>query len=158
MTMKLYIVTPVLVLVACKLSIQMGSISRLINQVLLKNRTMKQKVQWMENGHCVMFGCQVQSVSTSFPPIIPLKHCEEHCCARTVPNLAEELNVPELPTLIHYSLYAQLHPDRQQFSADVPLWQMPVCKGHLDVFHSAMATFFASSDPSGIGGLHQKHI
>ncbi|KAF8124221.1 hypothetical protein EV363DRAFT_1403324 [Boletus edulis] len=89
-----------------------------------------------------------------FPTNKPiLKHCEEHHRARTVPDLAEELDIPELPTLIRCFLYDQLHPD-----ADVPLRQMPVYGGRLNVFHSAMATFFAPSDPSGIGGMHREHI
>ncbi|KAF8551365.1 hypothetical protein OG21DRAFT_1418127 [Imleria badia] len=35
---------------------------------------------------------------------------------------------------------------------------MPVYGGHLNVFHSAMATFFTPSDPSGIGSMYRKHI
>ncbi|KAF8436847.1 hypothetical protein L210DRAFT_3339360, partial [Boletus edulis BED1] len=73
--------------------------------------------------------------------------------ARTVPDLAEELDIPELPTLIRRFLYDQLHPD-----ADVPLQQMPVYGGRLNVFHSAMATFFAPSDPSEIGSMYREHI
>ncbi|KAF8451037.1 hypothetical protein L210DRAFT_3609213 [Boletus edulis BED1] len=85
--------------------------------------------------------------------ILKHKHCEERHRARTVPDLAEELDIPELPTLIRRFLYDQLHPD-----ADVPLRQMPVYGGRLNVFHSAMATFFAPSDPSGIGGMYREHI
>ncbi|KAF8128116.1 hypothetical protein EV363DRAFT_1400617 [Boletus edulis] len=80
---------------------------------------------------------------------IRLARTIQHHRARTVPDLAEELNIPELPTLIQHFLYDQLHPD-----ADVPLQQMPVYREHLNVFHSAMATFFAPSDPSGIGGMY----
>ncbi|KAF9221556.1 hypothetical protein BS17DRAFT_797037 [Gyrodon lividus] len=68
--------------------------------------------------------------------------------ARTI-YLAEELNVPELPMLIWYFLYDQQHPDGPQSSTDMPLQEMPVYRGRLDVFHSAMATFFAPSYPSG---------
>ena len=87
-----------------------------------------------------------------------LKHCEECHHAQTVPDLAKELAISELPTLIRRFLYDQLHSDEHQFSADVPLRQMPVYGGRLNVFHSAMATFFAPSDPSGIGGMHREHI
>ncbi|KAF9232868.1 hypothetical protein BU15DRAFT_90553 [Melanogaster broomeanus] len=78
--------------------------------------------------------------------------------ARTVLDLAEELNVPELPMLIRYFLYDQQHPDGPQSSTDMLLREMPVYRGRLDVFHSAVATFFAPSDPSGTGGMHCEHI
>ncbi|KIJ09955.1 hypothetical protein PAXINDRAFT_86726, partial [Paxillus involutus ATCC 200175] len=77
---------------------------------------------------------------------------------RTVPDLAEDLNVPELPMLIQCFLYDQQHPDGPQSSTDMPLREMPVYRGRLDVFHSAMATFFTPSDPSGTGGMHCEHI
>ncbi|KAF8121859.1 hypothetical protein EV363DRAFT_1183993 [Boletus edulis] len=102
--------------------------------------------------------CDIRLARTIRECIFPtnksiLKHCEERHHARTVPDLAEELDIPELPTLIRRFLYDQLHPD-----ADVPLRQMPVYGGRLNVFHSAMATFFAPSDPSGIGGMYREHI
>ncbi|KAF9226131.1 hypothetical protein BS17DRAFT_794398 [Gyrodon lividus] len=78
--------------------------------------------------------------------------------ARTVLDLAEKLNIPELPMLIWYFLYDQQHPDGPQSSTDMPLQEMPVYRGRLDVFHSAVATFFTPSDPSGTGGMHCEHI
>ncbi|KIK78374.1 hypothetical protein PAXRUDRAFT_43848, partial [Paxillus rubicundulus Ve08.2h10] len=56
---------------------------------------------------------------------------------------ANELNIPELPTLICYFLFDQLHADGHRSSANVPLQIMPVYRGRIDVFNSAMATFFA---------------
>ncbi|KAF9245384.1 hypothetical protein BU15DRAFT_85684 [Melanogaster broomeanus] len=89
---------------------------------------------------------------------ILLNHYEERHHARNIPDLAEELNIPELPTLIRCFLYDQLHADTHRSSADVPLQVMPVYRGRVDVFHSALATFFAPSDPSGTGGMHREHI
>ncbi|KAF9232417.1 hypothetical protein BU15DRAFT_90655 [Melanogaster broomeanus] len=77
--------------------------------------------------------------------------------ARNIPDLAEELNSPELPTLIHCFLYDQLH------ATHIDLRLMCHCgnaslQGRVDVFHSALATFFAPSDLSGTGGMHHEHI
>ncbi|KAI9570938.1 hypothetical protein HD554DRAFT_2203708 [Boletus coccyginus] len=68
--------------------------------------------------------------------------------ARNIPDLIKELNILELLTLIHCFLYDQLYGNTHQSSADVPLQAMPIYRGHMDVFHSALVTFFASSDPT----------
>jgi hypothetical protein len=43
---------------------------------------------------------------------------------------------------------------------DVPLTSCPEIPGSLrvDVFHSAISTYYAPSDLSGIGGMHREHI
>ncbi|KAG1807119.1 uncharacterized protein BJ212DRAFT_1449385 [Suillus subaureus] len=43
-------------------------------------------------------------------------------------------------------------------SDTIPLSACPRFEGHIKVFGSAVSTFFAPSDPSGIGGMQHKHI
>lgn len=43
-------------------------------------------------------------------------------------------------------------------SDDVPLSACPQFEGPIKVFNSAVATFFAPSDPSGVGGMCREHI
>ncbi|KAJ6587718.1 hypothetical protein B0H10DRAFT_2333593 [Mycena sp. CBHHK59/15] len=62
---------------------------------------------------------------------------------RTPHLLAEHLHLPSLPNLIRHFLYSQDHPD-----LDIPV----------KVFPSAVATFYAPSDQSGIGGLLRERI
>ncbi|KAG1869708.1 hypothetical protein C8R48DRAFT_771097 [Suillus tomentosus] len=78
--------------------------------------------------------------------------------ARTIPELADELDLPSLPRLIRLFLYDQIHADDNHSSADVPLRDCPSFTGHIKIFHSASATFVAPSDPSGITGMRREHI
>ncbi|KAG1760301.1 hypothetical protein EDD22DRAFT_980688 [Suillus occidentalis] len=64
--------------------------------------------------------------------------------ARTVMELADEVNVPHLRLP---------HPPE-----DVPAASCPRHDGRLYVFNSAAATFYAPSDPSGIGGMRREQI
>ncbi|KAG1755316.1 hypothetical protein EDD22DRAFT_751299, partial [Suillus occidentalis] len=73
--------------------------------------------------------------------------------ARTVMELADEVNVPHLRRLIRYFLFSQLHPNDPRSPEDVPAASCPRHDGRLYVFNSAAATFYAPSDPSGIGGM-----
>ncbi|KAI9568902.1 hypothetical protein HD554DRAFT_2204879 [Boletus coccyginus] len=82
----------------------------------------------------------------------------EQAFARNIPDLTKELNILKLLTLIYYFLYDQIYGNTHQSSADVPLKAMPIYRGRMDVFHSALVTFFALSDPSEIGGMHHEHI
>ncbi|KAG1764199.1 hypothetical protein EDD22DRAFT_979086 [Suillus occidentalis] len=79
-------------------------------------------------------------------------------CARTIPKLADELDLPSLPRLIRLFLYDQIHADNNHSSADVPLHDCPSFTGHIKIFHSASATFIAPSDPSRITGMRREHI
>ena len=52
-------------------------------------------------------------------------------------------------------LFQQVHSN-----ADIPddLEDLPECPSRIHVYHSATATFYAPSDPSGVGGMHREHI
>jgi len=78
--------------------------------------------------------------------------------ARDVHALADELNVPDLHRLIRLFLYDQFLADDTHTSDNVPLSACPRFENRIKIFNSAAATFFAPSDPSGIGGMRREHI
>lgn len=77
---------------------------------------------------------------------------------RNIYDLAIEIQQPRLPILLSHFLYDQLYPDNILSSSDVPLAACPSYTGKICVHNSAVATFHAPSDPSGIGGMHREHI
>ncbi|KAJ7099636.1 hypothetical protein C8R43DRAFT_1092365 [Mycena crocata] len=72
--------------------------------------------------------------------------------------LAHHLHIPALPSLIRRFLYSQDHPDLNIPLADVPIDDCPDAPSKVKVFPSAVATFYAPSDQSGIGGLLRERI
>ncbi|KAG2341453.1 hypothetical protein BDR05DRAFT_976999 [Suillus weaverae] len=94
----------------------------------------------------------------SFHIFMGLTVLSEHKRAHTILNLSKELHLPELPTLLQYFLHDQLYADNNHTSADVPLCQYPTFTRHIQVVNSAIATYFAPSDPSGLGGMHHECI
>ncbi|KIK76235.1 hypothetical protein PAXRUDRAFT_53927, partial [Paxillus rubicundulus Ve08.2h10] len=70
--------------------------------------------------------------------------------ARTIRELAVELNIPNLQDHIQTFLYQQQHPDKECNLEDIPLVDCPVYDGKISVFNSASATFYTLSDISGI--------
>ncbi|KAI0245225.1 hypothetical protein BJV78DRAFT_1277481 [Lactifluus subvellereus] len=73
-------------------------------------------------------------------------------------DLAAEINLPTFPQLIRRFLYDQLYPESHLTSSDVSLSACPTFTGTISLFPSATATFYAPSDPSGVGGMHREHI
>jgi hypothetical protein len=73
-------------------------------------------------------------------------------------ELATELQQPTFPTLLRRFLYDQLYPDNTQTSSDIPLHDCPSYTGKVHLHRSAVATFHAPSDPSGIGGMRREII
>ncbi|PIL30262.1 hypothetical protein GSI_07440 [Ganoderma sinense ZZ0214-1] len=74
---------------------------------------------------------------------------------KTVDVLGLHIGTPSLPMLMSRFLFQQLYPD-----TDIPddLNALPICPSRVHVYHSAAATFYAPSDPSGVGGMHREHI
>jgi hypothetical protein len=64
-------------------------------------------------------------------------------------ELAAWINEPDLPILTQGFLADQLHPGGEI---------IPLLISKVNVFHSATATFFAPSDPSGIRGMRRELI
>ena len=82
--------------------------------------------------------------------------------ARDYPRRAKDLAVhigqPELIAHIRRFLFDQLYPNAPETASDVDLAECPTFDGKVDVFHSALASFYAPSDLSGSKGLHQHYI
>ncbi|KAG1756916.1 uncharacterized protein EDB91DRAFT_1233597 [Suillus paluster] len=77
-----------------------------------------------------------------------IKAIKEPCAkgtkhAQSIPALANELDIPHLANL--------LHPDKDPTES-------PCYEGRIRVFNSAVSTFFAPSDLSGLGGMKREHI
>lgn len=73
-------------------------------------------------------------------------------------SLAGRINQPNLHGLIRRFLFDQIYPDSPISSEFVALPACPNFYGKATVFHSALATFYSPSDPSGIGGMHRQRI
>ncbi|KAH9937976.1 hypothetical protein B0H21DRAFT_698721 [Amylocystis lapponica] len=74
----------------------------------------------------------------------------------TLADVADELGQPQLPALIRRFLHSQLYPDIQ--AEQLPLQECPLFDGHVAIYHSASATFYAPSELSGPGGMHRELI
>ena len=72
-------------------------------------------------------------------------------------ELAKELSLPHLPTLVKEFLFQQLNPDDEHNFGDVPIYERPTCN-KITVVNSAAALFYAPSDISGIGGMWHEYI
>ncbi|KAG2143115.1 hypothetical protein BD769DRAFT_1625697 [Suillus cothurnatus] len=79
-----------------------------------------------------------------------------HAC--NICALADELHVPDLPRLVRLFLFDQLLADDVHTSDNVPLSACPRFEGCIKIFNLAAASFYAPSDPSGVGGMWHEHI
>ncbi|KAL6308722.1 hypothetical protein BKA93DRAFT_725077 [Sparassis latifolia] len=79
--------------------------------------------------------------------------------SRSIYALADEINQPLLPTALRHFLYGQLHPHHNT-SGTIPLDACPKIHESDKVYivYSVAATYFAPSDPSGIGGMRHEYI
>ncbi|KAF8804198.1 hypothetical protein BYT27DRAFT_7302293 [Phlegmacium glaucopus] len=80
---------------------------------------------------------------------VHLARTREHSYPRELNALAVHVNQPDLPNLLHYFLHDQLptlNPTRINITS--PIY----------VYHSAVAHFYAPSDPSGLRGMHHERI
>ena len=75
---------------------------------------------------------------------------------RMVDTLGKWFNQRNLPELVHQFLYLQDNPDNDQDIEDIPLTKCLYLFDITDVsvFHSAQATFFTPSNPSGVHGMY----
>ena len=84
------------------------------------------------------------------------------CAARGYPHdvdsLAKSINQPRLPEALRHFLWEQLHPNSFTSPQDVPITECPHFEGHIKVFNSAIARFFAPSDLCGTGGMSRERI
>lgn len=77
---------------------------------------------------------------------------------RTLGTLGASINQPDLPQLTQDFLLRHLHGD-QLLDSNVISPSETLAKGlRVSVHHSVAATFFAPSDPCGVGGMHREFI
>ena len=75
-----------------------------------------------------------------------------------IADLAMEINQPRLIEHVQRFLYDHLYPDSDLPSSDISLNACPTFLGKVSIFLSAIATYYAPSDPCGIGGMHREYI
>lgn len=78
----------------------------------------------------------------------------------TLDKLAVYIGQPRLEEYIRRFLHDQFHPDVEVCGMDIQLDLCPAIPHQLriKVFHSATSTYYAPSDLSGVGGMHQERI
>jgi hypothetical protein len=70
-------------------------------------------------------------------------------------GIAAEIEQPNLPDLIEQFIYNQQHLDHV---SDDGMSAFPTFYGKITIYPSAIATFYAPSGISGIGGMHREWI
>ena len=71
-------------------------------------------------------------------------------------DIALEIEQPDFPNLIQQFIYNELLPDH--VSNDSSVSALPTFYGKISVYPSAVSTFHAPSDISGIGGMRRERI
>ncbi|KAG1801897.1 uncharacterized protein BJ212DRAFT_1487520 [Suillus subaureus] len=80
----------------------------------------------------------------------PSSACDVH-------TLMLALRFPEFPIMIQQFLYDQLHLTDHEHAVFDPA-TAPAFMGHIVIYSSAAASFYAPSDLSGTGGMRHEHI
>lgn len=75
----------------------------------------------------------------------------------TLLEIGTHISIPNLPDLVAVYLYDQANSDTPWEPSD-PLPILPEISKRIHIVHSATATFYAPSDPSGTGGMRQEMI
>ncbi|KAL0957220.1 hypothetical protein HGRIS_001034 [Hohenbuehelia grisea] len=73
-------------------------------------------------------------------------------------GLANHLGQAHFPLLVRRFLFDQLHPKARFGAEALPINALPLVRGTINVFHSALATFYAPSDLSGRCGMYRERI
>ena len=83
------------------------------------------------------------------------RHLEE----QTYPNIiTDSINQPDLTYLIRQFLREQYQPESDPESASSTSSDLPDFHAKISVYSSAVATFYAPSDVSGVGGMRSERI
>ena len=72
--------------------------------------------------------------------------------------IAEKLQQPALAELVCQFLYNEIYAANDLTTNNVPLCKYPEFSGHISIYYSTTATFYAPSELSGIGSMHQETI
>jgi hypothetical protein len=70
-------------------------------------------------------------------------------------DIAAEIEQPDFPDLIRQFIYDQQHSDAV---SNASISDLPMFYGKISIYSSAVATFHAPSDISGIGGMRRERI
>jgi hypothetical protein len=73
-------------------------------------------------------------------------------------GLAQHINQPKFPKLLRRFLWQQLNPDSPSSPEEIPIDECPRFGCKINVYHSAVACFYAPSDLCGTGGMHRERI
>ncbi|KAJ7224045.1 hypothetical protein GGX14DRAFT_648209 [Mycena pura] len=74
---------------------------------------------------------------------------------KTLAALTLHINQPRFPGLLRCFLYEEVHGVPAD---DAPIEMCPVFEGHITVYHSAIARFYAPSDLGGAGGMYRERV
>ncbi|KAJ6527460.1 hypothetical protein B0H19DRAFT_969690 [Mycena capillaripes] len=88
---------------------------------------------------------------------VVLARTRERRYPRFASDLAKYINVPVFPVLLAHFLSDQLHSESYS-DAGIDIDASDISTTPLSVFHSAVATFYAPSDSSGIRGMRRERI
>lgn len=111
--------------------------------------------QWIVTGHVLLARTRSKFNTNQVPDCIVMLRPS----MQSVITLgADYIHEPALPELTRRFLFDQLNPNGPQTSSDIPLNQCPRISSKISVFHSAVATFYAPSDESGIWGMRRERI
>ena len=80
----------------------------------------------------------------------------EHRCSLC--EAGRQLQQPSFPRLVRKFLYTKLYPNSAISPDDILENSLPMIDDKIHVFNSAIATFHAPSDISGISGMRREHI
>ncbi len=80
------------------------------------------------------------------------------CYPQSLECLATHIQCANLPELTCQFLYDQLRSDADPLSDTISVEDCPEILSHIHVYHSAVATFYAPSDISGIRGMRWECI
>jgi hypothetical protein len=72
--------------------------------------------------------------------------------------LAHHFEISNLPVLTQRFLYNQLNPTSLVPAESLTPNDLPELDGQITVYHSAVATFYAPSDPSGLYGMYRERL
>ncbi|PBK62830.1 hypothetical protein ARMSODRAFT_990403 [Armillaria solidipes] len=89
---------------------------------------------------------------------VKLAATHERAYPRSLERLAMHIQCTNLPELTCRFLYDQLRSDADPLSDTISVEDCPEILSHVHVYHSAVATFYAPSDVSGIRGMRWERI
>jgi hypothetical protein len=77
---------------------------------------------------------------------------------RDAHHLAQHINQPRFPEVLRRFLWELLNPDSLRSPNEIPIDECPPFEYSINVYHSAVAQFYAPSDLCGTGGMYRERI